>query len=57
MGVNMRHLAVKEDTFNIITVECVKEFLKYNPEFVGMKLSQNFILLKIAEHYLKSRPR
>ena len=47
-----RHLAVSEEVFNKIMIDCKKEFLEYNPQFKGMKLSHNFILNRIADKYL-----
>ena len=47
-----KHLTASPEVYNLITVECVKEFLKHHPEFEGMNISQDFILRKIAIYYL-----
>lgn len=51
------HLAVTKPTYELITKKCVEEFLKFNPEFKGIKISHNFIIEKIGKHYLESEPR
>lgn len=48
-----KHLCCSKKVFKMVTEDCVNEFLEYNKDFKGMKITQNFILLKIAEHYLK----
>lgn len=47
-------LAVKLETHDLVMKNCLKEFLKENPKFVGMKISQNYLIKRIAEFYLKS---
>lgn len=47
-------LTVSQKTKDIICNECKKEFLTHHPEFEGMKLTENFIIRQIAEHYLRS---
>jgi len=47
-------LRCSPSTKKLILENCVEEFLKYNPEFKGMNMSQGFILRRIAEHYLDS---
>jgi len=47
-----RHIAVSQEVYNKIMIECKKEFLEYNPEFKEMKISQNFLLNRIADKYL-----
>ncbi len=46
-------LKCSKETKKIIMDDCVKAFLKDNPDFQGMKISQNFILKRIAKVYLK----
>jgi hypothetical protein len=46
-------LCCSEETFRKIMNECVKDFLEHHPEMKGMNITQNFILLKIAEYYLE----
>lgn len=50
---NCVHLICSKETKDIILNECTKEFLQHHKEFKDMKLSQSFILKKIAEFYLK----
>ena len=47
-----RKLNVRPDTFNLVMVECVEEFLKYNPSFEGMNITQEYIVKRIAKKYL-----
>ena len=47
-------LTVSDSTKNLICNGCRKEFLIHHPEFEGMKLTENFIVRQIAEHYLRS---
>ena len=50
---NRKHLLVDYETYDLVIKECISEFLEYHPNFSGMKITQNFIIRKIAEHYLK----
>jgi len=50
-------LKCSKETKKLILHDCVIEFLRYNPKFQGMNITQGFILKKIAEHYLESPPR
>jgi len=50
-------LRCSKTTKKLIMLDCIEEFLLYNPDFKGMKISQGFILKKIAEHYIESRGR
>lgn len=45
-------LYCSESVYNAIVVDCIKEFLEHNPTFKGMRISQDFILRRIARHYL-----
>lgn len=47
-------LTVSDSTKNLICNRCKTEFLTHHPEFVGMKITENFIVRQIAEHYLRS---
>jgi hypothetical protein len=47
-----RHLAVTDEVYKKVMLDCKKEFLKYNPNFKEMKLSQNFIINRLADKYL-----
>lgn len=47
------HMTCSSEVKDMIMIECKKDFLRYHPEFKGMKMSQGFMLRKIAETYLK----
>jgi hypothetical protein len=49
---NMR-MAMSLETYNKISNDCVKRFLEDNPEFKNVKITQNFILNRISDFYLK----
>jgi len=51
---NRKHLLVDYETFDLVINECKQEFLENHSEFIGMKITQNFIVRKIAEHYMRS---
>lgn len=48
------HLTCSKKTADMIMQDCAREFINHHPDFEGMKLSQGFMLKKIAEHYLNS---
>lgn len=48
------HLTCSKKTADMIMNDCVREFLEHHQEFQEMRISQGFILKKIAEHYLSS---
>ena len=48
------HLTCSPATAKMINKDCIREFVKHHPDFEEMKISQGFILKKIAEHYLSS---
>ena len=50
-----KHLAVDHETYELVVINCVNEFLNYNPEFKGMKITHNHIIRRIAEHYIESK--
>ena len=37
--------------------ECIQEFLKHNPDFEGINITQDFIVLRIAKYYLDETGR
>ncbi len=49
-----RKLSCSQRVFNLITIQCIKEYLKHHPEMRGANITQNHILSQISEHYLKS---
>ena len=51
---NRKHILVDYEVYDMVMIECKKEFLEHHPEFVGMKITHNFIIRKLAEHYLRS---
>ena len=50
--VNYVKLSIKPETKKLVR-ECIPEFIKYNPKFKGMHISENHIISIIAEHYLQ----
>ena len=46
-------MVVDHDTYIIIMQDCIREFIDHHPEFEGMKITQSFILRKLAAFYLK----
>jgi len=51
---NRRHLLVDYEVYDLVIKDCKEEFLKHHPDFEGMKLTHNFMIRKLAEHYLRS---
>lgn len=47
-------ITVSEDTKNLLLNGCKEEFLTHHPELKGMKLTENFLVRQIFEHYLRS---
>ena len=47
------NLSVSPKNKGLLLDNCKNEFLFHNPKFNGMKLTQDFLLGKIIEHYLK----
>lgn len=47
-----RKLSVSSSTYDLVTKDCLKAFIKDNPDFDGMKITQNFIVRRIAKKYL-----
>lgn len=48
------HLTCSKKTADMIMNDCIREFLAHHPDFEEMKISQGFILKKLAEHYLET---
>lgn len=48
-----KKLSVSKSTFNLVVDDCIPAFLKDNPDFQGMKITQNFIVRRMAKMYLK----
>jgi hypothetical protein len=46
-------LTCSEYNKNRLMNECKITFLKYHPEFDGMKLTQEFLLTKVLDHYIE----
>lgn len=49
-----KKLWVFSSTHEIVMKKCVAEFRRHHPELDSEKITQNFIVLKIAEFYLKA---
>lgn len=47
------HLSVRPDTKTLVMKNCIEEFLKYNPKFKGMHITEEFIIRRMAEHYMQ----
>lgn len=47
-----RIIRIKESTYELINRDCLKEFYRYNPNFIGKKITQEFIINRLAKHYL-----
>lgn len=54
MGEKWTKICCSKEVFDKIMSECKEEFLKHHPEFKGINITQNFMLTKIAEFYLKN---
>lgn len=48
-------LVVTREVKDLVLKQCKEEFIRYNPKFKGMFLSQNFIVHRIAEHYMECK--
>jgi hypothetical protein len=48
-------LCCTEQTRKLILEECYKEFIKENPDFEGVQVTQDFLLKRVAEYYLSRR--
>ena len=53
MVINYVNLACSRETKDIIMKDCIEEFIKNNPKFEGMTITQEFILRRIAKFYLE----
>jgi len=47
-----KRLACSNETFDLYMEECKTKFLKHNPQFKGIKITQEFILRRVALSYL-----
>ena len=47
-----RHLAVSQETYDLITQECIEEFKRHHPHLKVMRVTQEMISRRIADHYL-----
>lgn len=46
------HLLCSKEIKMMIMKQCVDEFLRHHPEMVGIKISQGFMLRRLALYYL-----
>jgi len=46
-------LTVTSETKRMV-LSCIPDFLEHHPEVKGMKITENFIVMQIADHYKKS---
>jgi len=52
MGKTYKHLCVSKEVHNKVLNECVKVFIKDNPEFKGANITHNHIINRMADYYL-----
>lgn len=45
-------LAVRKDTFDLVTQTCKEVFLKDNPDLEGFNITNDFIVKRIANYYI-----
>ena len=48
-----KKISISVDNDSLIIKEVKNEFLKYHPEMKGLRLSRNFLIGKMIEHYTK----
>lgn len=46
------HIVVEKSTRDLIRNECKKEFLRHNPLFEKIPITDNMIILRMAKFYL-----
>ena len=46
-------LTVSPETKKML-LSCIPDFLEHHPEMKGMKITENLIVMQIADHYKKS---
>ena len=59
INIKKKYLVVRisSETHKLINCECLKELLKYNPDLIGEKITQEFLIRRLALYYLdKIRP-
>ncbi len=54
MGTVWSKLSCHKDVKEMIMIQCKESFLKANPNMKGINITENFMLFKIAEFYLKN---
>jgi len=45
-------LAVDEETYRLVTKDCLKELIRHHPEFIKVPISHNKIVYHIAKYYI-----
>ena len=48
-----KHLVVSEEVYDLIMVDCIREFRSHHKEMEGAKISQNHIIKQIARFYIE----
>jgi len=48
-----KYLAVSDETFSMMMHECKALFLKKNPDFDGIYLTQEFMVRRVCKSYLE----
>ena len=47
-------LSVSKETAILIRERCKEEFLKHNPKFIDLNITDDFIIKRVGDYYLNS---
>lgn len=50
-----RHLTCCQEVYEMIVVDCIREYIEHHPEMEGAKISQNHILKQISKFYIEQK--
>lgn len=53
MGKKYYKISVSEEVYNMIKNDCLREFLKNNPDFKDIYVTEDLLLLRMARYYLR----
>jgi len=53
MVINYVRIAVDKEDFDLFMNDCKEMFLRHNPEFDGMNITQRFLFKRMVKVYLK----
>jgi len=48
-----KYLLVDEETYDLVTSSCIKEYLRYHPDMLGRHITHNHIVRQIAKNYIE----